>query len=234
MRDLVRGGSFDALRSIIGSNTTLGLYQGTLYDVLDANTGTGNATVNAIGFDITCGYLTDGPLSITGSNSSWIQNPWYLPLNYSEDILAIEIPYSGKIVECFQASAIPDMVTEPGVISRPSVDAGVTPRENSGFFYSTIPILDSSGTAGPWINLDSPMGDTSSTFTVFRVQVFQCFHTLIPQKAVVDTRSGQLIALESNIEKNTSSWVPYAGPTSTKWNGTSGTALLDEVCGILI
>jgi hypothetical protein len=51
-------GSLYFLPSILGSNTSLGLKDGTLYDVVDINSGVGNVTVDAAGFDITCGYLT--------------------------------------------------------------------------------------------------------------------------------------------------------------------------------
>ncbi|KAJ7795987.1 hypothetical protein B0H14DRAFT_2391119, partial [Mycena olivaceomarginata] len=52
-------GSLYFLPSILGSNTSLGLKDGTLYDVVDINSGVGNVTVDATGFDITCGYATD-------------------------------------------------------------------------------------------------------------------------------------------------------------------------------
>jgi hypothetical protein len=51
-------GSLYFLPSAVGSTAYLGLSGGTLYDVLEPYVGSGNATVNAIGFNITCGYLT--------------------------------------------------------------------------------------------------------------------------------------------------------------------------------
>jgi hypothetical protein len=47
------------LPSVIGNGANVGLYEGTLFDVLDINNGTGNVTVEATGFNISCGYLTD-------------------------------------------------------------------------------------------------------------------------------------------------------------------------------
>ena len=44
---------------VVESAAEAGLSGGTLYDVLNANTGTGNVTVNATGFNITCGYVND-------------------------------------------------------------------------------------------------------------------------------------------------------------------------------
>jgi hypothetical protein len=58
-------GSLYYLPSIIGKTTNLGLYKGTLFDLVDINGGTGNITVNATGFNITCGYLRNAELNFT-------------------------------------------------------------------------------------------------------------------------------------------------------------------------
>ncbi|KAJ7133250.1 hypothetical protein C8R44DRAFT_870660 [Mycena epipterygia] len=72
-------GSLYFLPSIVDSTTSLGLQEATLYDVLDITVPSGNATVNATGFSVTCGSRPDvGELqgdSITGWSSSegfWI------------------------------------------------------------------------------------------------------------------------------------------------------------------
>jgi hypothetical protein len=49
----------------MGGSTSLGLSGGTLYDVLDINAGTGNVTVNAKGFNISCGYVSESDVNIT-------------------------------------------------------------------------------------------------------------------------------------------------------------------------
>ncbi|KAJ7123460.1 hypothetical protein C8R44DRAFT_735107 [Mycena epipterygia] len=53
-----------------GNTTSLGLYQGTLYDVLDGNTGSDNVAVNATGFNISCGYSSNASLSY--DDGSWV------------------------------------------------------------------------------------------------------------------------------------------------------------------
>jgi hypothetical protein len=60
-------GSLYFLPSIMNSNKNLGLNGTTLYDVLDSNSGTGNVTVNATGFDVRCGYLRPAPVDIDSS-----------------------------------------------------------------------------------------------------------------------------------------------------------------------
>ncbi|KAJ6491133.1 hypothetical protein C8R45DRAFT_928960 [Mycena sanguinolenta] len=53
------GHSLSFFPSIVESAAETGLSGGTLYDVLDANTAIGNVTVNATGFNITCGYVNN-------------------------------------------------------------------------------------------------------------------------------------------------------------------------------
>ncbi|KAJ7921308.1 hypothetical protein B0H13DRAFT_2656013 [Mycena leptocephala] len=59
-------GSLYFLPSIIDADN-LGVHEGTLYDVLDVNIGVGTATVDAIGFNITCGYLPATEVNVTYS-----------------------------------------------------------------------------------------------------------------------------------------------------------------------
>lgn len=58
------------LPSVGGDGTNMGLYGGTLFDVLDVNGGTGNASVRATGFSFTCGYLTDVDHELTLNDSA--------------------------------------------------------------------------------------------------------------------------------------------------------------------
>jgi hypothetical protein len=50
---------FLAWRGIFNNSQMLGLSNGSLHDVLETTTsGKGNATVSAVGFNISCGYLS--------------------------------------------------------------------------------------------------------------------------------------------------------------------------------
>ncbi|KAJ7429478.1 hypothetical protein B0H11DRAFT_2406012 [Mycena galericulata] len=59
--EIYAAGSLNFLPSIMDSTTSLGLQEGTLYDVLQTTVPSGNATVNATGFNITCGYVPETP-----------------------------------------------------------------------------------------------------------------------------------------------------------------------------
>jgi hypothetical protein len=52
-------GSLGLVPLMLGNASKEGLRDGTLYEVLGANAGTGNATVNATGFNITCHSLPE-------------------------------------------------------------------------------------------------------------------------------------------------------------------------------
>jgi hypothetical protein len=60
-----------SLPSILGSATNLGLHDGTLYDVLNIDTVAGNATVNASGFNVTCGYVVGVAELQSHDSSEW-------------------------------------------------------------------------------------------------------------------------------------------------------------------
>ncbi|KAJ6491172.1 hypothetical protein C8R45DRAFT_1073728 [Mycena sanguinolenta] len=67
-------GSFAFFPSVVETAAATGLSGGTLYDVPDANTAIGNVTVNATGFNITCGYVNDVTQKFSdylGSDPEW-------------------------------------------------------------------------------------------------------------------------------------------------------------------
>ncbi|KAJ7695561.1 hypothetical protein B0H16DRAFT_1842898 [Mycena metata] len=68
-------GSLYYLPSVLGSTQNLGLNGSTLYDVLDLNSGSGNVTIHATGFNITCGYLESSPESLSSSDHvEWLDD----------------------------------------------------------------------------------------------------------------------------------------------------------------
>ncbi|KAJ7144492.1 hypothetical protein C8R44DRAFT_973968 [Mycena epipterygia] len=55
----------------VSSGPTIGLQEGTLYDVPDPSTGIGNISVNATGFDINCASLPDMTAPFSSADSTW-------------------------------------------------------------------------------------------------------------------------------------------------------------------
>ncbi|KAF7367978.1 hypothetical protein MSAN_00863400 [Mycena sanguinolenta] len=130
------------LPSTLGSEVNQGLREGTLYDVLDSVSSVpGNATVNATGFNVTCGFLdVPSPLNSSGGSYSW----------------TMSTEYGGET---------PIIVsTQPGMIAT----ASSLGDSISAIFYSTIPILDSNGAQGPLVTLSPPTNTSVSSIQVFR------------------------------------------------------------------
>ncbi|KAJ7840947.1 hypothetical protein B0H14DRAFT_3140379 [Mycena olivaceomarginata] len=177
-------GSLYFLPSILGSNTRLGLKDGTLYDVW------GNVTVDATGFDITCGYLTDVNITHEQSTKYWSEywsmvsgGLYYYRLNPTRKFCSLGSPY-GSI---YFYSPVPD-------------------------FYSTAPIMDSYNYL-PEVTLNPPMNTFSDP--VSSIQIFRCSQSLVNQKAVVDAQARQILSVEPSIHKTTSTWSPHIGQNST-------------------
>ncbi|KAJ7112172.1 hypothetical protein C8R44DRAFT_741877 [Mycena epipterygia] len=197
---------------VVENSIAPGLWGGTLYEVPDINNGVGNVTVNATGFNITCGYV-DHVLQKYWPDS--IAPQWEIQVwdgNYSA---MYEIEYEIDF-------------TPPGIVVAASSVASFT---RSVLLYSTIPIVDSENTIGPSINLIPPMNSS-----VASIQLLRCSQSIVNQKAVVDAQSWQIITVEPDIEKNVSSWLPYAGPydgpeDNAGWllslNSTAGNLLLE-------
>ncbi|KAJ7745211.1 hypothetical protein DFH07DRAFT_963429 [Mycena maculata] len=188
-------GSLYFLPSIFGSSTSLGLSSGSLYDVIDNNGGVGNVTVNATGFNISCGYVTDVNVTFLLGRS----------------LYEVDCDNEGFLIPS----------TQPGVIA--NLFDGYHSDSNI-LLYSTIPILDSSDTRGPWINLDPPMNTSVST-----IQVLRCSQTLVHQTAVVDAQARKLLVVTPNINKTASVWKSNNGPIASEINQTAstGNAFLD-------
>ncbi|KAJ7935839.1 hypothetical protein B0H13DRAFT_1853952 [Mycena leptocephala] len=148
---------------------TLGLYNGTIYDLLVPNEGVGNVTVNGTAFNITCRYITDVVLSPLQNATSW-------------------------------------NVTWPGTFFK------------SVYFYTTIPVLDSSADRGLTYNVAPPLDNATST-----IQIIGCSQSLFNQTAVVDSQSRKVLTLEPEFQKTISTWSPYTGPQDTWGHSESST-----------
>ncbi|KAF8212755.1 hypothetical protein K438DRAFT_1805044 [Mycena galopus ATCC 62051] len=166
---------------------TLGLHNGTMYEVLSSSEGVGTATLNGTGFNITCGYLPDIVLTPLENSTSW--------------------NVTGPAVGPGYVTIYP---TQPGVI----VPMNRT-FFNTVLFYSTIPILDSSGNSGPTYSLMPPLYNVTTS-----IQVFGCSQTLVNQTVIVDSQTRTALNLEPEFEKTTSTWSVYTGPADGLFGNT--------------
>ncbi|KAJ7790824.1 hypothetical protein B0H14DRAFT_3568457 [Mycena olivaceomarginata] len=124
------------LPSVLGSTTTVGVRDGTLHDVPQPSAGQGNVTVNAIGFNLTCGYLKNVETKWRPDNGQWT-----------------------IVVDGLDAGSVSP--TQPGIISTVVNNLDLYPS-NYTLLYSTIPIVDSQGIVGPGVSLKPPMNTSVS------------------------------------------------------------------------
>ncbi|KAF8146399.1 hypothetical protein K438DRAFT_2093823 [Mycena galopus ATCC 62051] len=150
----------------------------------------GNATVGATGFNVTCGYLElKHPLKVGAVGVySWMAD--FHIGNFTYNISS----------------------TQPGMIST-AIGTFQDIEENSYnlpplLFYSTIPIIDSSGEQGSVL---SPPKVHATMFPPS--QVFRCSLSLVSQVAVVDSQTRQILTLEPELQKNVSAWLPFIEPS---------------------
>ncbi|KAJ6469325.1 hypothetical protein C8R45DRAFT_1078664 [Mycena sanguinolenta] len=167
----------------VDRNAHVGLNGGTLYDVPETNPGSGNTTVGATGFNITCGLLENVTVGSGGSDFGWELSSGNVSL--------------GKVTG-----------TYIDVISTLDTSTSSLGNNNSLSFYSTLPIIDSSLKSAGWVNLTTSSlndGDMAP------IQVFQCSLSLITQTAIVDAQSQKAVGLHPGINKTTSTWVNAPG-----------------------
>jgi hypothetical protein len=113
--------------------------------------------------------------------------------------------------------------------------AAVSPNiaiSNTVLMYTTIPILDSDMTTLPWVDLDPPM-HLPEMHPIHALQFFQCSQSLVNQTASVNTQSTLVTAVEPDIQKYKSTWLPYNGPPSADINGTL-VEMVRSFCGFTV
>ncbi|KAF7341200.1 hypothetical protein MVEN_01855200 [Mycena venus] len=172
----------------LDSSQTVGLFNGSLYEVLDdGDLENGNAAVSAMGFNITCGYF---PAAINASYSSDIGNQVFLDLGPFGPLLDFDVTQKNAFT----------------VIQMKSYITQMTPN-NSIIIYTTRNVLDSTGQKAPplKLNMQGYTGDP-----IEPMQCLQCSKSLVPQSGTVSNPSHTLnvSSLSPNIYKTQSVWRP--------------------------
>ncbi|KAK0470279.1 uncharacterized protein EV420DRAFT_103005 [Desarmillaria tabescens] len=198
----------------------IGLENGTLYDVLSDNPGQGDVHVNAVTFNVSCGYVDGASVAPINSTGNWTVGTVY------DD----------------QVNPIP--VLAPNTIKWLSFhsDKFQDPSRNV-MFYTSANITDSQGSTGNLVDLNPPMRpganmDSSrknvSYFdetTVYTMQLIGCTVTLVNQSAVVDAQTRLLRDVHPLGHKVSSTWsqwdpVMIPGNATVSSSPKSSTAIL--------
>jgi hypothetical protein len=177
----------------------LGLSGGTMYDVVGPNPGSGNVTVNATGFDISCGHFTN----VIQQDFVSVDHAWHMQVDDGNHTVTYTVSDPGAYMLSGYKGVHRHFHT-----ARRYISSIGQPFIRSIVLMSTIPLVDSGNNFGPSATLDPPMHDNS----ISSVQLIRCSLSLVNQTAVVDAQSRKLIAVYPNIAKTVSSWAPYTGP----------------------
>ncbi|KAJ7190386.1 hypothetical protein GGX14DRAFT_605978 [Mycena pura] len=178
-------------RGIFDESQTLGLSNGSLYEVLDATTsGNDKAQVSAIGFNITCGYL-----------SAVIESAEYISGVHNEPMVAINLLVDGNSVSTGPGYPHPNTVYTAG-------------STNSLFILTTIPISDSEGHQSSPILLDQHSHPSMTVLTqlnlnISQLQLIRCSKSLVAQTGLISAQSDTIIngSLYPDIHKTQSTWI---------------------------
>ncbi|KAJ7495443.1 hypothetical protein FB451DRAFT_1164175 [Mycena latifolia] len=197
----------------IATSGKQGVLNGTLYDVLDPGYSGEETTVAATGFNISCGYLPS-------PNTSWNSTTNLWQFIFPEPFGTVELESQRKLIHRVATGLKVNVITAPHIIGL--YDGG--PSRNSVTMFSTeIPILDTALHTVPWVNIEPPM--TMPVMlgmkNVTALQFFQCSQALVKQTATVEVQSREAVAVEPDIEKYVSTWLPYSGPSPGNFNGST-------------
>ncbi|KAJ7916393.1 hypothetical protein B0H13DRAFT_1871282 [Mycena leptocephala] len=196
----------------LDESQTLGLFNGSIYDVLQDVFPAGKpAQVTAVGYNITCGYL-EGVNTDVKTDKEGIAT-WNISFPQSDTLLVHLL------------STVIDLVQVP--MSLPPLITILTLTHNDTLIlFTTNVVVDSQGRTGSPVALKREMGPNS---TVSHVQFLRCTKSIVPQVAMVDSQSGKIIGstLQPNIFKINSTWQNY---TSLSF-GPEEAALVGGVSG---
>ncbi|KAF7363029.1 hypothetical protein MVEN_00654700 [Mycena venus] len=187
------GNFFPWMNTLLEQNKTIGLFNGSLYDVLvHSVSATAPANISANGFNVTCGYIPN--INITASNVVNASLAWNITLP------------NGFM---FQPSS-----SGPNILTTQAQNFGSASAATSGswpsmILYTTNRVIDSDGNTGFPIDITPPMGPNS---TVSKLQLLQCSRSLVPQLAQVNTDSRLVIrsSIQPSLYKSSSKWNVYA------------------------
>ncbi|KAJ7614487.1 hypothetical protein FB45DRAFT_1110242 [Roridomyces roridus] len=187
----------------------LGLEGGMLYGVLNnSDSGSGTATVDAVQFNMTCGYFADAVVNSTAWTITILGSEYSLPYTSDNDF------------------GIISTLTYPQW-NHLSYDIQGGPFMSSALFFSTVPIYDSAGKSGPLVNISNAPRSLIGRGDDAKTQIFGCSLGLVNGSVTVDSQS-RLSSNKWASQKDSSVWSPFQ-ETGSKMESTDPyTALTND------
>ncbi|KAK0502545.1 hypothetical protein EDD18DRAFT_1347163 [Armillaria luteobubalina] len=178
--------------------------------MLPANVGEGDVFINAITFNVTCGFVNGTSISPVGTTGNWTVDTAYDDHVQPIPVLALN---TFKWLRYYSYN-FQDLC--------------------HSLFYTSANITDSQGSTGKLVDLNPPMhpgslkGNISyfNEATVYTMQVISCTVTLINQTAIVDAQSHLLQCVYPvgwKMSSTWSQWNPETIPANMTQQSTNTT-----------
>ncbi|KAI0929983.1 hypothetical protein AcV5_006808 [Taiwanofungus camphoratus] len=171
---------------------TLGLYNSTLFDVLENNNSLGNVSVGASAANISCGFLSNG--TAVNTNATDPSSVWFLRADYDGYEIGFDVPP----IDAGVIKVVPQnlLLLQTKYLGRNVI------------FYLTANISDSEGNLGGLIPLDPPLKPVyaGEGYAVGTVRVVGCTLSWMPQNATVDAQTRNLVSANPSGLRTSSTW----------------------------
>ncbi|KAF7333130.1 hypothetical protein MVEN_02378500 [Mycena venus] len=187
----------------MSESQTLGLYNGSIYDVLrHPNPAGGQAQVSATGFNVTCGYLP-GVNSRCFNQTTVVASDGF---SHTADLWEIQFGPANRSIAIISSG--PNMIHQ---VADDDFD------HDSIIMYTPNPVVDSHGQMGEPVELVIPMGPNSS---VTHIQLLKCTISAVNQTAAVDSQTRRInpSSFQPNIHKNLSTMGLYSLANETAYD----------------
>ncbi|KAJ7728182.1 hypothetical protein B0H14DRAFT_3169398 [Mycena olivaceomarginata] len=192
-------GSLQLLPFVLSNATNVGLQDGTVIDTLETFSSVpGEATMNAVGFDVTCGFVAPKELQFSEQQQAWIldDDPGF------QEAGAIHVP-AAWIYPTRELIALDiELLHRESYRTRDNLYGVNFKRQH-----------DSAGKQSPLFALKPPMSTGISS-----IQVLRCSLALVDQLAVVDAQTQQIKKIQPSFKKATSNWQPHREPSQIAYD----------------
>ncbi|KZT05110.1 uncharacterized protein LAESUDRAFT_242330 [Laetiporus sulphureus 93-53] len=176
---------------LVGHQSTLGLENSSVYDILDPNIGIGNVTVGATTANITCGTI---------SNANAMQN------SEDEYIWSVDAAYNGYNIS-FSLDGIFREKAVKQYTWYDELENATLIQGHNAIFVTTFNVVDDAGHNGSYI----------SGYNYTDLQIIGCTMSLQHMNAIVDASTRYVVALQQDASRSAdwAAWAPaiqaYAG-----------------------
>ncbi|CCM00625.1 uncharacterized protein FIBRA_02661 [Fibroporia radiculosa] len=205
--------------------STPGLFNNTLYDVLAKNNGVGEVQTNATSANVTCGFLPNTTIQATKNNIvnttmfGTVANSWNVEAVYNSYSVSFE--FSQMLNNTIIKLSSGWNLGGSGVSTN-------CPQGRDILFVVSANVSDSNGAFKSSVNFPKDYPLISNTTLLYEISLIGCTLSWSQQTALVDVQTNELVGLEPSSTKLSSIWNTWE-PTKPYGDCTAlGFSLADQ------